>query len=153
MCPASACRLPASALLPWVNGEILLLSHAALLHSPWHLTLLTLLASGGQMVGKCVLYWAGREAIPLYRGHVGKTLTHCRERIERSSSRPMGLVFLSSLFGIPPFYVISILAGAVRLRFGHFIAVGTCGRFLHFGVLALVPQFAIRLSHYAGGPG
>jgi membrane protein YqaA with SNARE-associated domain len=63
----------------------------------------------------------------------------------------MGLVFISSALGIPPFYVITILAGAVRLRFGRFIAVGACGRVLRFGALILVPQLAIRLFHCLGG--
>jgi len=140
-----------SALVPWVNGEVLLLSLAALVRSPFHLAALVLLASAGQMVGKCALYWAGRGVIPLQSGRVGRTVTSWRERFERSSSRPMGLVFISSALGIPPFYVITILAGAVRLRFGRFIAVGACGRVLRFGALILVPQLAIRLFHCLGG--
>ena len=137
-----------SALVPWVNGEVLLLSLAALVRSPFPLLVLVLLASAGQMAGKCVLYWAGRGVIPLRSGRIGITLASWRERFERSSSRPMGLIFVSSALGIPPFYVVTILAGAFRVRFGRFIAVGSCGRLLRFGVLVLVPQVAVRISQF-----
>jgi membrane protein YqaA with SNARE-associated domain len=136
-----------SALLPWVNGEVLMLSYSAFAHSPLERIVLALLASSGQIVGKCVLYWAGRGAIPLGSGKIGRIVTSCKERFTRSSLRPMWLVFFSALSGIPPFYVITVLAGAFRLRFSHFIAVGACGRIIHFGILALVPQLFPSLSN------
>lgn len=136
-----------SALLPWVNGEVLMLSYSAFANSPWERAVLALLASSGQIVGKCVLYWAGRGAIPLGSGKVGKIVNSCKDRFERSTLHPMWLVFISALSGIPPFYVITVLAGAFRLKFSHFIAVGTCGRVLHFGALALVPQLFPRLMN------
>ena len=140
-----------SALVPWVNGEVLLLSMTALVRSPFQLAALVFLASSGQMIGKCVLYWAGRGVIPLHRGRIGKVVASCKARLENASSKPMGLVFVSSFLGIPPFYVITVLAGAVRLRFGRFLAIGACGRLLHFAVLAFIPQLAIHLFHIIGG--
>jgi len=136
-----------SALVPWVNAEILLLSLSVFTSSPFHLAGLVILASAGQMTGKCVLYWAGRGAIPLKGNRVGKALNSWKERFERSPSKSMGLVFISAVFGIPPFYVITILSGAFRLRFGRFLAVGACGRLLHFGMLIMIPQLGSRLFH------
>ncbi len=136
-----------SALVPWVNGEVLLLSFAALVTSPVHLAALVVMASAGQMVGKVVLYWAGRGVIPLRGGRISRTINSWKERFEKSSSRQMGLVFVSSALGIPPFYVITVLAGAFRIRFGRFIAVGTCGRLVRFGALVFVPHLGIRLFH------
>ncbi len=136
-----------SALVPWVNGEILLLSLSVLASSPFQLAGLVILASAGQMTGKCVLYWAGRGTIPLKGNCIGKALNTWKERFERSPSKSMGLVFISAVFGIPPFYIITILSGTFRLRFGHFLAVGACGRLLHFGMLVLIPQFGGHLFH------
>lgn len=59
----------------------------------------------------------------------------------------MVLVFISAVFGVPPFYVITILAGVFRLRFGRFVAIGICGRLLHFGALVSIPHLGIRLFH------
>ena len=136
-----------SALVPWVNGEVLLLSLSALVTSPLHLAALVILASAGQMLGKCVLYWAGRGVIPLKGGRVSRIIDSWRGLFERASTRQMGLVFVSSALGIPPFYVITILAGAFRIRFGRFIAVGTCGRLVRFSTLILVPNLGIRIFH------
>jgi membrane protein YqaA with SNARE-associated domain len=134
-----------SALVPWVNCELLLLSLAALARSPNQLVCLVLLTSIGQMAGKCVLYWAGRGTIRFRNSRVSRTAESWRERFSQSSSRPLALVFVSSVFGIPPFYVTTILAGAVRLQFGRFVGVGMCGRLVRFSVLVFVPQLAIRL--------
>ena len=106
-----------------------------------------LLASAGQMVGKCILYWAGRGAIPMKKGRLAKLMHSWRGRFERSPKKTMSLVFVSAVSGIPPFYVITILSGAFRLRFGSFLTIGACGRLLHFGVIALIPQFGSRLFH------
>jgi membrane protein YqaA with SNARE-associated domain len=129
-----------SALVPWVNGEVILLSLTALARSPWARAMLVLSACTGQMAGKCVLYWAGKGVIPLRSGHVKNTLSAWQGRLERSPSKMLYLVFVSSAVGIPPFYVVTIMAGALRVRFGPFFTVGACGRLVRFGALAFVPS-------------
>lgn len=136
-----------SALMPWLNGEVLLLSFSVFATSRLQLALLVLLASTGQMSGKCILYWLSRRTIPIKKGRLGNSMNLWKERLERSPSKTIGIVFVSALTGIPPFYVITILSGAFRLHFGRFIAIGIFGRLLHFGVLILIPQFGIRLFH------
>jgi membrane protein YqaA with SNARE-associated domain len=133
-----------SALVPWVNGEVLLLSLTALARTPSDLVCLVLMASAGQMVGKCGLYWAGRGVIPLQSDRIRTTLARWKERFEKSPSRLLALVFVSSTLGIPPFYAVTILAGAFRVRFGPFIGVGLCGRLVRFGLLVFIPQIALR---------
>ncbi len=136
-----------SALVPWVNGEVLLLALAALAHSPGDLVILVLLASGGQMAGKCVLYWAGRGTVRFQASRIHQVVNSWRERFEQSPSKLLALVFISSAVGIPPFYVITLLAGAFRIKFGPFIGIGLCGRLVRFGTLVAIPQFALRLVH------
>ncbi len=133
-----------SALVPWVNGEVVLLSLTALAHSPWARLMLVLSASAGQMAGKCVLYWAGKGVIPLKSGRMKEAISVWKGRLEKSPSKLLSLVFVSSAVGIPPFYVITILAGALRVRFGPFFTVGACGRLARFGVLAFVPWIMLQ---------
>jgi membrane protein YqaA with SNARE-associated domain len=137
----------ASALLPWVNGEVLMISLSAVTHSPVRLAGLVFLASAGQMTGKCILYWAGRGALPMKKGRMAEAVNCWRARLERSSKKAMGVLFVSAIFGIPPFYVMSILSGTLRLPFSQFLAIGACGRLLHFGTVVLIPQFGSRLIH------
>jgi membrane protein YqaA with SNARE-associated domain len=133
-----------SALVPWVNGEVVLLSLAALARSPADLATLVLLTSAGQMAGKCALYWAGRGVVPLCSDHAGRMVRVWKERFEQVPSRHLALVFVSSALSIPPFYVITLLAGAFRVRFGPFFVVGACGRLLRFGLLVSIPQLALH---------
>jgi membrane protein YqaA with SNARE-associated domain len=141
-----------SALIPWVNGEVLLLTFSAFSDSPAHRAGLVLMATAGQMTGKCLLYWAGRGVIPMKEGRLARVLHAWKGRFERDSTKTMALVFVSAVFGIPPFYVITLLSGAFRIRFSRFIVVGACGRVLHFGTLMLVPQigrgFLQAIAHH-----
>lgn len=139
-----------SALVPWVNGEVLLLGLTTLARSPSDLVLLVLLASGGQMVGKCILYWAGRGTTRFPSKYLRRAAASWKDRLERSPSRMLALVFLSSAVGIPPFYVITVLAGAFRIRFGPFVGAGLCGRLVRFGALVAIPQLAFRLIRQQG---
>lgn len=136
-----------SALVPWVNGEVLLLALAALAHSPFDLIILVLLASGGQMAGKCLLYCAGRGTIRFQAGRTQSIMNTWRGRFQQSPAKMLALVFVSSAVGIPPFYVITLLAGAFRIKFGPFIGIGLCGRLVRFGALVAVPQLALALFH------
>ncbi len=133
-----------SALVPWVNGEVVLLSLTALARAPWAIAALVLAASAGQMAGKCVLYWAGRGAIPLKSDRAKKTISAWKGRFEQSTSRMLSLVFVSSVLGIPPFFVITLLAGIFRVPFGPFFTVGACGRLVRFGAIAFAPWLILQ---------
>ena len=132
-----------SALVPWVNGEILLLSLASVAPSTAARITLVFLASCGQMAGKCVLYWTARGARQTRESRWGEKLDHWANRFNTRPSRQLALVFISSTVGIPPFYVISILAGASRLDFKSFQVVGLCGRLVRFGLLVAIPYFTL----------
>ncbi len=134
-----------SAVLPWVNGEALLLSFAVLAPSPFALAGLVAMASLGQMVGKCVLYWGG-GSLKFRKGRAAQLTESWKKRLNDSPSQALMMVFISSAVGIPPFYVITLLAGALKIRFAPFIGIGLCGRVVRFGLLVLIPQVALRLA-------
>ncbi len=133
-----------SALVPWVNGEVILLSLTALARCPAERAFLVLSASAGQMAGKCVLYWAGKGVIPLRSGRISKAMSAWKDKFEKSPKKMLSLVFVSSALGIPPFFVVTILAGAFRVRFAPFFTVGACGRLVRFGAVAFVPWMMMQ---------
>jgi membrane protein YqaA with SNARE-associated domain len=51
---------------------------------------------------------------------------------------------VSAVTGFPPFYIISIVAGALRISYVVFLIVGSLGRLAHFALFALVPHVASR---------
>ena len=50
------------------------------------------------------------------------------------------MILASSSLGIPPFYAMSLLAGALGWRFDRFLAMGLLGRFLRFEAVLLLPR-------------
>jgi len=95
----------------------------------------------GQMIGKVLIYLAGRGAIRMpLRESYKERLAAARERLERSRLGTVPFLFVSASTGWPPFYVVSILAGVLRLGFWGFFVPGLLGRFVRFAVIAAFPQ-------------
>lgn len=139
----------ASAVFPWVNAEVIVLSLPAVAPSRTALVFLVLTATAGQMTGKCFLYWAGRKGNKVLPGRAGQILTKWRDRLEARPSRAVALVLISSVVGLPPFYLMTLLAGALRMNFLVYLTAGTAGRLVRFGVLVTLPQLALSL--FKGG--
>ena len=139
----------ASAVFPWVNAELIVISLPSFASSRAALVVLLLVATAGHMTGKCVLYWAGRKGDRVLPERAGRAVLKWRGRLEARPSRAAVLVLLSSVTGLPPFYVMTIVAGALRMNFPLYLAAGTAGRLLRFGALVSLPQLA--LSFFRGG--
>lgn len=135
-----------SALVPWVNAEVLMLAALPFARSPLHLALLVALMTLGQMTGKSAMYWCSRRAAFRPTLRMRDSMARWKARLDRHPRSALGVVLLSSAVGIPPFYIVSIVAGALNIAFGRFLVVGTLGRLVHFAALALVPQLIGRTS-------
>ncbi len=131
-----------SAILPWVNAEVILLSLAALLRSPFDLAVLALLVTAGQMAGKCVVYWTGLQAGKMKIAQSGR-VERWRVRLCGRHLRAFGLVFLSSAVGIPPLYLTTLAAGTVGMAFPRFLGAATAGRVIRFGALVFCPRLVM----------
>ena len=134
-----------SAVVPWVNAELIVLSFPALAQSQLELTALVLVATAGQMTGKIAVYWTGRGAGTLPKKRTAEAIERWRQRLESKPASAPGFVFLSSAVGIPPFYLMSLVAGALKLGFGRYFFFGTCGRLVRFGLLAFAPQLVLGI--------
>jgi membrane protein YqaA with SNARE-associated domain len=100
--------------------------------------------TAGQMTGKAVMYWIGRRANWPRGPLVQRTLGRWQERLQRSPRSALGVTFVSSIVGIPPFYLVAVAAGSFNVAFSRFLAVGTLGRLMHFGIVAFLPHFTWR---------
>lgn len=131
----------ASALLPLINVEAYLVGLTALTATDavWSLALV---GGVGQMVGKVVWYYLGANALKW--GSVRRKLEKPKARAklelwrDRTHDRPWfaaGLVFVSAVTGFPPFAIIAVLAGQLRMNLGMFVVVGTVGRTLRFAAV------------------
>lgn len=127
----------ASALVPVLNIEIYLSALAAA--EPVDVWLLALAAAAGQMIGKVVYYVLGRSSLDWawVRRKTDKpkfqaALARWQTRVEGRPWFAAGCVLLSASVGIPPFAIVSVLAGTLRMSFTMFVVVGLVGRVLRF---------------------
>jgi pimeloyl-ACP methyl ester carboxylesterase/membrane protein YqaA with SNARE-associated domain len=112
----------------------------ALVAPRWLLLPLILLAAASHMSTKTIVFLGGQR---LERAFSGRR----RERFEafraRLTGRPMlqrGTLFVSSVVGLPPFYVVTALCGTLKMPLREFLMVGTTGRTIRFAALMLLPQ-------------
>jgi membrane protein YqaA with SNARE-associated domain len=128
----------ASALLPLINIEVYLVGLAALRETTgvW---LLAVVAGLGQMVGKVVWYYVGANSLRwrwvARRVDTPKGKATLEKWQHRTQERPVlgaTLLFASALGGFPPFAIVAVLAGQLRMNLTLFLVVGAAGRTLRF---------------------
>ena len=148
-----------SALIPLINLEAYL-GAVALLSDPgdwWDVAGLAAVAATGQMAGKMLFYLAGRGVLTLprrLRPDPDRPLSPRRQRAaariegwrERVGRQPwLGAVFVavSASTGLPPFALVALAAGALRIPWVVFVVTGLVGRWVRFAaVLGLVEIIA-----------
>jgi membrane protein YqaA with SNARE-associated domain len=131
-----------SALVPLVNIEAYLGVRGSVgsMQSVW---LLAFAAALGQMVGKLVWYYLGATSLSWAWVRKRMDTPKAQERLElwrtRTAKRPVlagALVLASAFSGFPPFAILSVLAGQLRMNVVLFFGLGLVGRWLRFaGVL------------------
>jgi membrane protein YqaA with SNARE-associated domain len=136
-----------SAFVPVVSIELALVVAAATGTSGRLLVAQVLVAAAGQMVGKCCFFVGGRTAITSWtrrkkphRSRGGRRLGALVARAARQRAAATVTVFVSAVTGLPPFALVSTLAGAWRLRLSSFFVLGLAGRSARFAGVLLVPH-------------
>lgn len=127
-----------SAVFPLVSAEVVVLGLAAASDTP-NVVLLAAVATAAQMAGKSTMYWLGARVAVHTPARYRASMERWEHRFRASRGRVGSLVLLSSASGLPPFYVISTLAGAFKTSFLTFLIAGTVGRFIRFASLAWFP--------------
>jgi membrane protein YqaA with SNARE-associated domain len=128
----------ASALIPLINLEVYLVGLGTVAGTE-HVWLLATVAGVGQMVGKLVWYYLGANSLRWgwIRRKVEKPKAQAKLELwrRRTQERPLVgavLLFASASTGFPPFAIVAVLAGQLRMNVALFLVVGTVGRTLRF---------------------
>lgn len=132
----------ASAFLPFIPIEAYLGAAVGESGTAWWT--LALAATVGQMLGKIAIFMLGRQSMQwgwlqrrMARHNVEKYAVWLTETAERRPAAVDGIVFVSATVGVPPFAVISLLAGQVQVGLARFLVTGSAGRCIRFGAVAL----------------
>jgi membrane protein YqaA with SNARE-associated domain len=137
-----------SALLPWVNAELMLLAVAAPLTSVSDVSGVVLAVTVGQVIGKSGLYWMARQtSLVAPNGRCGKAIDRWRVACDSRHRSTQTMLTCSAIFGLPPFYVTTVAAGALRVDFVRFLVAAVFGRLVHFSAVGLAPLLIHAAYH------
>jgi membrane protein YqaA with SNARE-associated domain len=124
-----------SGVLPLVNAE-LLVAGAAVAAPGIGVPILAAVSATGQMISKTLLFGVARWAPARLPKKAQSTLERASQSVARRGGTAGSLVFTSAALGLPPFYGVSLVAGALGMSLRSFVVSGGVGRLLRFGALA-----------------
>ena len=133
-----------SALIPFLNLEFYLAAVSAI--APESLTFLTIIlfiATFGHMIAKGILYGTGRGVLKLSVNNDKYGIKQVKElqlKMEKMDEKTSAFLFFSGVTGLPPFYLVAILAGTLKINFWNFFVFGFAGRWIRLAVVLALPQ-------------
>ena len=130
-----------SGVVPVLNAELLVVG--AVVAAP-HISIpaIALVSATGQMLTKTALFLMARLAPHRLKGSpkARAALDRAEKAVAARGGTAGSLVFASALTGLPPFFGVSLAAGAVGMRLRSFLATGGIGRLVRFAVIAWVAR-------------
>ena len=129
-----------SGLVPVVNAELYLVGVVLAVGGIPEALLLAVIVALGQMVAKIVMYQAALRATNLGKRspRLEPKIEKARAYVEKWRSKPLSVTFVSATLGLPPFYLVSLVAGMLQVPFRAFFIVGLIGRTLRFATIAVI---------------
>lgn len=128
-----------SSLLPMSPVEPVLIAVAAVAPT-WLLVPIIVLVTVSHMSTKMLVFLGGRKVNAGYSGRGRDHFDRARLKLSGHPRLQHGTLFLSSVTGLPPFYVITVLCGTLRMPVREFLVLATTGRAIRFAVLVFAPQ-------------
>jgi membrane protein YqaA with SNARE-associated domain len=139
LCVLAIVGAAVGSVLPLSPTEPFLLALAAV--APRHLAIpLALLATVGHMSGKTLVYAGGRRADRVLSARHQRAVDRAGASMRRAPAAQSLVTLVSGATGLPPFYGVTVLSGALRVPFGRYFLFGTIGRAARFGALVLLPR-------------
>jgi membrane protein YqaA with SNARE-associated domain len=130
-----------SGILPLVNAELLVVG-AAVAAPEIGVPLVVVVSTAGQMSTKALLYGVARSAPGRLPPKARAVLDKASGALAARGGAASSLVFTSAAVGVPPFYGVSLAAGALGMRPRSFLVSGAVGRVVRFGVIAWAARWA-----------
>lgn len=120
-------------IVPWVSSEVVVLAAAALLPLP-ALPLLIAACAAGQMSSKSVVYGVTRWAPHLLPQRARTALSRAEQYRDRRLLLT-GTAFVGAAVSVPPFYLVTLACGLLRVPFPAFLLAGLCGVLARYSLL------------------
>jgi len=134
----AALAVAAGGIFPWINGEAVV-ARAALATSRGQVLQLVVACAAAQMASKLALFAVARwtpERMPKRARRLLARVEPFRER----RALLMASVVSGSIVALPPFYLVTLASGVVRLPIAHFALAGLCGTLVRYGAVAMAAR-------------
>ena len=132
-----------SGLVPFINSEVYLVAVSTMVGRQALLPI-ALLSAAGQMVAKTIIFYAGRGVFKINMGKFEKKIEAVQKKFENWENKADVLMLISAAVGLPPFYVVSFVAGALKLHYIRFLIAGIIGRSIRFAAIVYFPQLVLK---------
>jgi membrane protein YqaA with SNARE-associated domain len=142
---AASSLFPVSPAEPWLVG-------VATVAPAWLIAPLIVLATVSSMSTKTLVFLGGSRIEASFKGRTRERFERLRARVAERPRLQRGTLFLSSVVGVPPFYLITALCGTLKMPLRDFVLLATAGRGIRFAVLMLSPQVFTQLTARAPTP-
>lgn len=131
-------------MFPLLSVEALLFAVALSGAGPEELAVLVGIAAVGHQIAKTVTYYAGTGALALPGSRVQARIDAARRWIDRWNRRPRWILFASATIGLPPLYVLGLVARPLMgMALSTFTAISMIGRIARYVALVVA-------GHYLG---
>jgi len=87
------------------------------------------------MLAKMVMYLAGRGILKISLKKYEEKMNEILLKMQKWQSKTGIFLFTSSFTGFPPFYLVTIAAGMIKMNVIQFLIFGFAGRLLRFTLL------------------
>lgn len=132
-----------SGVFPLVSSELFLVGIAMSNAGTPKLLVIAGLIALGQTVSHSTLFQAARGVTSLgekRRAKFEKRIERARAVVSRWRGNVPILLCSAATLGLPPMMLVSVAAGALRVRFRTFVIIGVLGRVLRFATIAVVAR-------------
>lgn len=139
---ATSSLFPVSPVEPWLLAVAAVAPH-------WLLLPIVVLITVSSMSTKAIVFIGGRKIADRFTGRTRDRFERLRARVADKPNLQRGLLFVSSVVGFPPLYLVTALCGTLRMPLRHFLALATTGRGIRFSLLVFAPRLigAMHLPH------
>ena len=129
-----------SGVFPLMNAELVVIATATVVADVPTMLGLGALAALGQSLTFCALFQLGHGAAHLR--WLARPVAKAKARVAGWRRRRLAVLGASALLGLPPHLLVSLVAGALEIRFPTFVAVTVAARTTRFLVVAAGAAYA-----------
>lgn len=128
--------------IPSVSTEVML-AGVGLTIANKHVLPLAAVGAVMQTLAKCHIYFLSKKVAGCLSFKSRRKVVALRHRFSQQETLSTGILFISALIGIPPYYFMNIVCGLLNTGWLVFCAIGFTGMFIRFSVCLVFPHLFV----------